>query len=81
MKRPIFSDKYDWHGCDVVQFDPEKLSGRANVEGQRMFTDGILDSYLGGESVDEIVDTYGVRREAVEKILAFAAAKGLKATA
>jgi uncharacterized protein (DUF433 family) len=81
MNRPFIPDKYDWHGCDAVQFDPEKLSGRASVEGQRMFADGILDSYLGGEIVDEIVDNYGVRREAVAKIVAFAAAKGLQATA
>jgi uncharacterized protein (DUF433 family) len=79
MNRPLFPDKYDWHGCDAVQYDPEKLGGRANVEGQRMFADGILENYLDGLSADEIVDTYGVHREAVEKILAFAAARGLKA--
>jgi uncharacterized protein (DUF433 family) len=81
MHKPLFPDKYDWHGCDAVQFDPEKLSGRANVEGQRMFADGILDNSLDGLTVEEIVDSYGVRREAVEKILAFGAAKGLQAIA
>ena len=81
MHKPLFPDKYDWHGCDAVQFDPNKLGGRANVEGQRMFADGILDNYLDGLTVDEIVDDYGVRREAVEKILAFAAAKGFMAPA
>ncbi len=81
MNKPLFPDKYDWHGCDAVQFDPKKLGGRGNVEGQRMFADGILDNYLNGLTVDEIVDSYGVRREAVETILAFAAAKGLKAIA
>jgi uncharacterized protein (DUF433 family) len=46
-----------------------------------MFADGVLDNYLDGLTVDEIVDSYGVRREAVESILAFASAKGLKAIA
>jgi uncharacterized protein (DUF433 family) len=81
MHKPLFPDKYDWHGCDAVQFNPNKLGGRATVEGQRMFADGVLDNYLDGLSVDEIVDSYGVRREAVETILAFAAAKRLKAIA
>jgi uncharacterized protein (DUF433 family) len=76
MKRLLFPDKYDWHECDAVQFDPEKLSGCANVEVQRMFADGVLDCFLSGQTVGEIVDDYGVRREAVEKILAFAVAKG-----
>jgi len=44
MHKPLFPDKYDWHGCEAVQFDPQKLGGRANVEGQRMFADGILDN-------------------------------------
>lgn len=81
MDEPLFPDKYDWHGCDAVQFDPKKLGGRANVEGRRMFADGILDNYLDGLTVDEIADSYGVRREAVETILAFAYAKGLRAIA
>lgn len=74
-------DRYDWHGCEAVQFNPEKLSGRATVEDTRMDADGILDNYLDGLSIEDIVDSYGVNRHAVETILAFAAAKGLKATA
>ena len=74
-------DRYDWHGCESVQFDTQKLGGRATVEDTRMDADGILDNYVDGLNVDDLVETFGVRREAVEKILAFAAAKGLKATA
>jgi hypothetical protein len=54
MDKPRFPDKYDWRGCEAVQFDPLKLSGRATVENTRMDADAIL---------------------------AFAAAKGLKAIA
>jgi uncharacterized protein (DUF433 family) len=46
-----------------------------------MDADGILDNFEDGLTVDEIVESYGVSREAVEKILEFAAAKGLMATA
>lgn len=81
MFKPMFPDKYDWHGCDVVQFNPKKLGGRATVGATRMDADGVLENYLDGLTVDEIVDSYGVEKEAVDKILAFAAAKGLKAIA
>jgi uncharacterized protein (DUF433 family) len=80
-RKPRFADKYDWHGCDAVEFDPEKLGGRATVGNTRMDADGILDNFEDGLTVDEIVESYGVSREAVEKILGFAAAKGLMATA
>ena len=76
-----FPDVYDWHGCKAVQFDPEKLSGRATVGATRMFADGVLENYLDGLTVEQIVQSYGVERAAVQEILAFAAAKKLKATA
>jgi len=81
MDKPRFPDKYDWHGCEAIQFNPQRLGGRATVKDTRMDADGILDNFYDGLTVDEIVESYGVNREAVEKILAFAAAKGMKATA
>ena len=74
-------DKYDWHGCEAVQFNPRKLSGRATVRDTRMDADGILDNFADGLTADEIAETYGVDRTAVEDILAFAAARGLRETA
>lgn len=81
MNQPRFPDKNDWHGCEAVQFDPLKLGGRATVEDTRMDADGILDNFEDGLTIDEIVEENGVNRVAVEKILAFAASRGLKATA
>jgi uncharacterized protein (DUF433 family) len=81
MEKPLFPDKYDWHGCEVVQFNPLKLGGRATVRDTRMDADGVLINYEGGLSVDEIVESFGVDREAVEMILAFAAANHLQETA
>jgi len=46
-----------------------------------MDADGILINFEGGLSVDEIVDSFGVPKDAVETILAFAAAKQKRLTA
>jgi uncharacterized protein (DUF433 family) len=81
MNRPLFPDKYDWHGCDAVQFDPEKLSGRVTVGATRMDADGVLENYLAGMTASEIADCFDIDLAAVESILAFTAAKGLKTTA
>jgi uncharacterized protein (DUF433 family) len=81
MEQKVFKDKFDWHGCDAVQYDPEKLGGRATVGNTRMDADGILVNFDSGMDVDELVYSFGVEREAVEKILAFANAKRMKATA
>ncbi len=81
MEQGVFKDKFDWHGCDAVQYDPEKLGGRATVGNTRMDADGILVNFDSGMDVDELVYSFGVEREAVEKILAFANAKRMKATA
>ncbi len=81
MDQPNFKDLIDWHGCDAVQFDPNKLGGRATVGATRMDADGVLINYEGGLSIDEIVESFGVDREAVETILAFAATRRLQETA
>jgi len=81
MEKPMFPDRFDWHGCDAVQFNPKKLGGRATVGNTRMDADGVLLNYESGLSVDEIVESFGVDREAVEKILAFAAAHHMQETA
>jgi uncharacterized protein (DUF433 family) len=81
MDHPVIEDMIDWHGCDAVEFDPQKLGGRATVGNSRMDADGILINFEGGLSVDEIVDSFGVPKDAVETILAFAAAKQKRLTA
>jgi uncharacterized protein (DUF433 family) len=81
MQKPLFPDKYDWHGCDAVQFDPEKLGGRATAGATRMDADGVLENYRAGMTAAEIADCFDVDQDAVETILAFAATRGLKATA
>lgn len=52
----------------------EKLSGCANVEGMRMFADDILENHIVGMTAAEIADCFDIDQDAVESILAFAAA-------
>ena len=80
MNKPVL-DKYDWHGCAAVRFDPLRLGGRATVEDLRMDADSVLDNFEDGMTIADIADSDGVNREAVEKILSFAATGGLKAVA
>ena len=81
MHKPMFPDRFDWRGCEAVQFNPQKLGGRATVGNTRMDADGVLINFQSGLSVDEIVESFGVDRAAVESILAFAAAHHMKETA
>ena len=81
MEKPVFKDLIDWHGCEAVQFNPEKLSGRATVGNTRMDADGILINYESGMSVGDLQENFGVEREAIEKILAFGLPRHLKARA
>jgi uncharacterized protein (DUF433 family) len=82
MHKLRFPDKWDWHGCDAVEFDPEKLSGRATVGPIRFEADTVLECFHAGMSVNQILEDYGLdqgwERQAIEKILAFAAAKGFQ---
>ncbi len=78
MDKSRFPDRYDWQGCEAVQFDPEKLGGRATVGNTRMDADGVLINFESGLTVDDIVESFGVERDAVEKILAFAAARQMQ---
>lgn len=78
MNKQRFPDKWDWHGCDAVEFDPEKLGGRATVGPARFEADNVLECIHRGMTVDDILNDYALDREPVERIVAFAAAEGFK---
>ena len=64
----------DWTGCNLVERDPEKLSGVPIVKGTRMQADGILENYCeGGLSIEEISYQFGIPHFVIEELLAFAA--------
>ena len=81
MDKSEFRDRYDWRGCEAVKFDPEKLGGRATVGSTRMDADGVLINFESGLTVQDIFESFGVGREAVETILAFAASRQMQETA
>lgn len=81
MEKPIFGDLIDWHGCEAVQFDPEKLSGRATVGNTRMDADGVLINFESGMTIEDIQENFGVERDAIEKILAFGIPRRMKVSA
>ena len=76
-----YPDACDWHGCEAVQFNPDKLSGRATVGATRMDADGVLSNFDDGLSEKEIAESFQVDLDAVRNIIAFAQSKRMKAIA
>ncbi len=74
-----YPDASDWHGCEAVQFNPDKLSGRATVGATRMDADGVLSNFDDGLSEEEIAESFQVDLDAVRNIIAFAQSKRMKA--
>ena len=81
MKMPLIEDLIDWHGCDAVQFDPEKLSGRATVGDTRLDADTLILNYEDGMSVDDLHDHFHADKNAIRSIIHFFESKRLKITA
>ena len=81
MDAPVFKDRFDWHGCEVVQYNPKKLGGRATIRNTRLDADTVLINFESGMTVEELVEDFGVSREDVEAVLAFAGRKQMQASA
>jgi uncharacterized protein (DUF433 family) len=75
------SDIIDWHGCEAVQFDPDRLGGRATVGESRMDADGVILNYEDGMSVDELYDHFHVDKDAIRSIIAFYEKQQMKISA
>ena len=75
MRKPLYPDKYDWHGCNAVRFNPEKLSGCATVGETRMSADGVFENYLAGMTALEIADCFSLDLSLVEQIIDFGVAR------
>ncbi len=74
-------DLIDWHGCDAVQFDPEKLSGRATVGNSRLDADSVQLNYDDGMSVDDLHDHFGGNKDLIRKVVQYIEATRMKASA
>ena len=62
----------EWTGCADVEVIPGKVSGVPLVRGSRVQADTVLESFLLGESVEEIADDFDLESELVESVLRFA---------
>jgi uncharacterized protein (DUF433 family) len=81
MEDLIWEDELDWRGCSAVQFDAEKMGGRATVGAVRMLADWVMDNYDDGMTAEEICEGYGLDLEPVLEIVAYATRVELKQTA
>ncbi len=64
--------KLDWSQCPAVESVPGKRSGAWVFKGTRTPVATVFDN-LQDMSVDELVDEFGVTRDQVQAVLAFAA--------
>ena len=81
MKERDFEDQIDWHGCDVVRFDPERLSGQATIGNSRLDADTVILNHEDGMSVDELSDHFHADKNAVRSVISFFEAHKLKISA
>jgi uncharacterized protein (DUF433 family) len=64
-------DEMDWR--DRISFNPRICQGRACVKGTRVMASVILDNLAEGETFESIIEGYGVAREDIRAVIAFAA--------
>ena len=81
MEDDVWQDQFDWRGCSAVQFDSEKLGGRATVGPVRMLADWVMDNYDDGMTAEEICECYALDLEPVREIIAYATHVQLKESA
>ena len=81
MQEKVREDEIDWRECGAVEFDPEKLGGRAAVGPVRMLADWVIDNYEDGITAEEICESYGLELEPGTAIMAYASQMHLKASA
>ncbi len=48
----------EWTNCNLVESDPDKLSGKPVVRGTRVAADTIVDDFEQGSGVDEIHENF-----------------------
>ena len=62
----------DWSGCSLVETDPQIQSGVPVLKGTRLPVSAIVDNAEYGLSASEISEQFGVSREQIQAILAYA---------
>ncbi len=62
----------DWNGCAWVESVPERMHGVPVLLETRMPADGVLENFDDGMSITELVEDYGLQKDAVLGVLHFA---------
>jgi uncharacterized protein (DUF433 family) len=65
----------DWTGCDLVEWVPGKVSGKPILKHSRVTADAVLESYILGETVDDIAESFDLNPDDIRSVLDFAAAR------
>lgn len=64
----------DWSQCNVVESDPDRMSGAWVLKGTRMPVSAIFENIAVGASIDDIMEWFdGLDREQVRAVVEFAA--------
>ena len=63
------SEVIDWSKCPIVEFDSEKMGGKATVRAERITADSIVDNWDEGMSNEEIAETFDLPLADVKTIL------------
>ncbi len=71
----------DWTGCADVEVIPGKVSGVPLVRGSRVQADSVVESFLLGESVEEIAYSFTLDQALVESVLRFAMSRSIQVAA
>ncbi len=62
----------DWSDCSLVEVNPNVQSGAPVLRGTRLPVAAIVDNFDYGVSVAEIAEQFGISRDQVQAILAYA---------
>ena len=67
------SGTIDWSGCDEVEVVPGKLSGMPILKNTRFPADSILDHFVNGHIVEEILDWFKLDEKQVRIVFYYCA--------
>lgn len=62
----------DWSECDLVEVDPEKVSGVPILKHTRIQADSIVENFDSGSPVEEIEDNFGISPDTIRALIAYA---------
>jgi len=60
-----------WNDCPLVEIVEGKQAGAPVLQGTRIPVEQLVEEFELGSSLEEIAEDYDVRREDVQKLLAF----------